>query len=108
MLLLFMFSLTDPSLNLTNLTKLLEDVEDLNYVSSGLDIPTSVYDSVSERHSSMSQRKEACWEWYLNNHPSPSWRYIAFVLYDFKEHEVLEVLKSQYLKGGLHIVSGMT
>ena len=107
MLLLFMFSLTDPSLNLTNLTKLLEDVKDLNYVRGGLDIPNSVYNSISERHSSMSQR-EACWEWYLNNNPSPSWRYIAYILYILKEHEVLEVLKSQYLKGGLHIVSGMT
>ena len=108
MLLLFMFSLTDPSLNLTNLTKLLEDMKDLNYVSGGLDIPDSVRESISEQHSSMSQHKEACWEWYLNNHPSPSWRRIAFVLYNLKEHEVLEVLKSQYLKGGLHIVSGMT
>ena len=108
MLLLFMFSLTDPSLNLTNLTKLLEDVKDWNFVRGGLAIPYSVYDSISEQHSSMSQRKEACWEWYLNNHPSPSWRYIAYILCVFMEHEVLEVLKSQYLKGGLHIVSGMT
>ena len=108
MLLLFMFSLTDPSLNLTILTKLLEDVENWNDVGGDLDIPTSVRESIINRHSSMSQRKEACWEWYLNNHPSPSWRYIASALYDLKEHEVLEVLKSQYLKGGLHIVSGMT
>ena len=108
MLLLFMFSLTDPSLNLTNLTKLLEDVEDWDDVGGGLDIPFSVRDDISKQHSSMSQRKEACWEWYLNNNPSPSWRDIASVLYVAKEHEVLEVLKSQYLKGGLHIVSGMT
>ena len=108
MLLLFMFSLTDPSLNLTNLTKLLEDVEDWDDVGLCLDILDSVRDDISKQHSSMSQRKEACWEWYLNNHPSPSWRYIASVLYVLKEHEVLEVLKSQYLKGGLHIVSGMT
>ena len=108
MLLLFMFSLTDPSLNLTNLTKLLEDVEDWSNVGLYLDIPYSVHESISNQHSSMSQRKEACWEWYLNNHPSPSWHDIASVLYVAKEHEVLEVLKSQYLKGGLHIVSGMT
>ena len=108
MLLLFMFSLTDPSLNLTNLTKLLEDVKDWNYVGAILDIPDSVRDIIQEQHSSVSQRKEAYWEWYLNNHPSPSWRYIAYILYDLEEHEVLEVLKSQYLKGGLHIVSGMT
>ena len=107
MLLLFMFSLTDPSLNLTNLTKLLEDVEDWDDVGVCLGIPNSVLD-ISKQHSSMSQRKEACLEWYLNNHPSPSWHDIAYALYALDEHEVLEVLKSQYLKGGLHIVSGMT
>ena len=100
MLLLFMFSLTDPSLNLTNLTKLLEDVEDWKRVGAFLGIPYSVRD--------IRKHKEACWEWYLNNHPFPSWRYIAYILYMLDEHEVLEVLKSQYLKGGLHIVSGMT
>ena len=108
MLLLSMSSLTDPSFNLTNLTKLLEDVKDWNYVGAGLDIPKSVRDSISNQHSNMSQCKEAYCEWYLNNHPSPSWHHIAYSLYWYEEHVVLKVLKSQYLKGGLHIVSDMT
>ena len=94
-----MFSPTDPSLTLTNLTPLLEDVRDLDLVSAYLDIPDSVYSSITTLQSSVSERRKACWEWYLNNHPCPSWRHIANALYMSRKHGVLEVLKSRYLKG---------
>ena len=94
-----MFSPTDPSLTLTNLTQLLEDVRYLYDVSSYLDIPISVYSRIKAQQSSESECMKACWEWYLNNHPCPSWRHIANVLYMRDEHGVLEVLKSRYLKG---------
>ena len=93
-----MFSPTDPSLTLTNLTQLLEGV-DLFYVSYYLDIPDSVYSRIKAQESSESECRKACWEWYLNNHPCPSWRHIANALYMDKEDGVLEVLKSRYLKG---------
>ena len=94
-----MFSPTDPSLTLTNLTQLLEDVGNLIGVSDYLDIPGSVYNSIPTQQSSVSERRKACWEWYLNNHPCPSWHHIANALYMSEEHGVLEVLKSRYLKG---------
>ena len=90
-----MFSPTDPSLTLTNLTQLLEGV-DLYDVYDDLDIPDSVYNSIITQESSESERRKACWEWYLNNHPCPSWRHIANALYMSWEHGVL---KSRYLKG---------
>ena len=94
-----MFSPTDPSLTLTNLTQLLEDVRDFGLVTIDLDIPPSVYSSIDTQQSSESERRKACWEWYLNNHPCPSWCHIANALYMRDEHGVLEVLKSRYLKG---------
>ena len=94
-----MFSPTDPSLTLTNLTQLLEDAGYLEYVTDYLDIPRSVYNSITTQQSSESEWRKACWEWYLNNHPCPSWRHIANALYVSREHGVLEVLKSRYLKG---------
>ena len=94
-----MFSPTDPSLTLTNLTQLLEDVRDLVFVSPYLDIPYSVYSNIRIQQSSESERRKACWEWYLNNHPCPSWRHIANALYMKDGHGMLEVLKSRYLKG---------
>ena len=49
----------------------------------------------------MTECNKALCEWYLTNHPAPSWRHIADGLYGDREHEVLEVLRDQvhYLKG---------
>ena len=102
-----MFSPTDPSLTLTNLTQLLEDVLDLYNVTDDLDIPYSVYISIDTQQPSESERMKAYWEWYLNNHPCPSWHHIANALYMNEEHGVLEVLKSRYLKGESVMITGM-
>ena len=91
-----MFPPTDPSLTLANLTQLLQDVESWFCVGLRLNIPSN---SIRYQHSSQSERVKALGEWYLNNHPCPSWRYVAHALYVSKEHRVLEVLKSRYLKG---------
>ncbi len=91
---------TDTSLTLTNLTQIMEDVVDLNPLHYNLDIPKSVYNDISQQHSGKSQEKKALWEWYLNNHPSPSWKHIADALYGCGEHDVLDVLRGRYLKGG--------
>ena len=94
-----MFPPTDPSLTLANLTQLLQDVGDWNYLGRSLDIPYLVRDSIPSQDSSQSERMKALGEWYLNNHPCPSWRHVAHALYVNREHGVLEVLKSRYLKG---------
>ena len=93
-----MFPPTDLSLTLANLTQLLQDVENWYLVGDSLNIPTSVLDSI-RIHSSGSERGKALGEWYLNNHPCPSWRHVARALYEQREHGVLEVLKSHYFKG---------
>ena len=94
-----MFPPTDPSLTLANLTQLLQDVGDWYLVCRSFDIPYSVRHSIEFQHSSQSERVKALEEWYLNNHPCPSWRHVAHALYVQEEHGVLEVLKSRYLKG---------
>ncbi len=92
---------TDTSLTLTNLTQIMEDVKMFKYgLCLYLNIPYSVYDDISKRHSDEPQ-KNALWEWYLNNHPSPSWRHIANALYHSNVHDVLDVMRSRYLKGEL-------
>ena len=91
---------TDTSLTLTNLTQIMEDVVMNKYVRLYLNIPTSVYNDISKQHSDEFQKKKALCEWYLNNHPSPSWRHIADALYINDHHDVLDVLRGRYLKGG--------
>ena len=64
-----------------------------------LDIPDSVHNDIRRQHSNKSKFSEAIWKWYLNNHLSPSWEHVANALYRNGNHEVLEVLRSHYLKG---------
>ena len=94
-----MFPPTDPSFTLANLTQLLQDARDWSGVGDYLNILFSVRDSIRSQHSSQSERVKVLGEWYLNNHPCPSWRHVAHALYVQNEHGVLEVLKSRYLKG---------
>ena len=91
---------TDPTLTLTSLTQLLGSVEDWDLFSAGLDIPYSVY----WQHRDEAQHVQGLCEWYLTHHPAPSWLHVATALYLSREHDVLEVLRSQvhYLKGGSH------
>ena len=94
-----MFPPTDPSLTLANLTQLLQDAGNWDNVGLGLNTHHSMLGIIQSRHSSQSELTKALGEWYLNDHPCPSWRHVAHALYVRKEHGVLEVLKSRYFKG---------
>jgi hypothetical protein len=94
----------EPSLSLTNLTTLLENV---NVGSSRrwwgiglwLNIPTSKLYAIEGQHSSPDQCSRACWDLYVSDHPSPSWKRVAYALYGEDHLEELEVVQKRYLKG---------
>ena len=88
---------TDPTLNLANLKQLMEYVDDLEEVCTHLCIHESVYDDIMKQHGD--EPVEALCEWYLTNHPAPSWRHVAYALYESKEQDVLTELRILYLKG---------
>ena len=100
------FPPTDPTPTLTSLTQLLDGVaaEVRNY----LDIPSFVYADLKRQHSDPALFEKSLCEWYLSNHPAPSWRHVAEALYRGREHDVLEVVRNQvqYLKGGSVLFSG--
>ena len=102
---------TDPTLTHTNLTQLLDSVDwnlDLGYkFSGGLDIPDSEQKKIVVKHSDEAQCKKALCRWYLDNHPAPSWKQVADALYRYKDHVILDVLQSQYLKGEFSAVCGL-
>ena len=98
-----LFSL-EPSLSLTNLTTLMENVNGrLSYnwrlIAVDLYIPRSKRDAIEGEHSSPDQRSRACWDLYITGHPSPSWKGVAFALYARDCLEELEVVQKKYLKG---------
>ena len=70
-------------------------------VAAWLDISLSVRRTIRRQYSSETDYNTAVWEWYLQNHPAPSWRHVANALYCVKEFEVLEGVKDQVpsLKG---------
>ena len=95
-----MFSSPDSTLTLTKLTHVLKDVDwsrDLNY---WLDIPHSKLSSETDKITQLSL-------WYLDHHPTPSWRQVASALYLCREHEALEVLRDEVpsLKGEPHAMT---
>jgi hypothetical protein len=64
-----------------------------------LGISSSTYIDISKRVTDETQLKMALLEWYLDSHPAPSWKHVADALYRYGEHDILDILRSQYLKG---------
>ena len=94
----------EPSLSLTNLTILLENINVENNlrwwnVGSLLSVPPSKLDAIAGQHSSPDQCSRACWDLYVSEHPSPSWKGMAYALYMEDCLEELEVVQKKYLKG---------
>ena len=94
----------DPSLSLTNLTILLENINVVfswrwRNIGNWLSISESKLDAIEGQHSSPDQRSRACWDLYVSDHPSPSWKRVAYALYTQDRLEELEVVQKKYLKG---------
>ena len=96
---LFAGSHTEPTLTLTNVTAIMENVQKWEIVTSYIDIPYSKYDELKKQNPTTAQCKQACWDYWLNHHPAPSWRGVASALYGCYEHGALEGLQMKYLKG---------
>ena len=94
----------EPSLSLTNLTTLLENVnvgysKRWRWIGDYLNIPQSKLNAIEGQLSSPDQRSRACWDLYVSEHPSPSWKGVAYALYRVGCLEELEVVQKKYLKG---------
>ena len=96
--------LLEPSLSLTNLATLLENVNtrsSLNwwYIGIDLHISKAKLDAIERQQTSPHQCSRACWSLYVTDHPSPSWNGVAHALYENDCLEELEVVQKKYLKG---------
>ena len=101
---MFCLSFLEPSLSLTNLTTLLENVNqgfNRGWWSIGiwLNIPPPKLNTIDDQYSSSDQRSRACWDLYITDHPSPTWKRVAYALYMWDCLEKLEVVQKKYLKG---------
>ena len=100
----------DPTLTLPNLTTLLERV-DWDRVGRLMNIPKATLDMIRASGGDGSQRRQKCWEVYLSEHPSPSWKQVAGALYIQSSSvgpteylKELEVVQKKYLRGGYAVI----
>ena len=87
---------SDSTLTLRNLTTALKDVKDWSRLGVWLDIPKSKCDVMTGIESMVE-------EW-LQNHPAPSWKLVAWALYrsgygHLTEHNVLKQLYGKHVTG---------
>ena len=72
---------------------------DWDDVGLGMDIPVATLNMIHSSGGDDSQCRQRCWEVYLNEHPAPSWKRVAYALYIEDNLEELEVVQKRYLKG---------
>ena len=87
---------SDSTLTLQNLTTALKDVKDWSRLGVWLHIPKSKRDVMTGIESMLE-------EW-LQNHPAPSWKLVAWALYrmgdgQLTEHNVLKQLYGKHVSG---------
>ena len=95
--------LLEPTLTLSNVTEAVKLVHDFKWDASGLpywlNIPFSKSREVQRLYSDVSQRKRAFLKHFLEDHPCPTWKHIAYAVYYEEEFEALEVIQRDYFKG---------
>ena len=64
-----------------------------------MNIPESKQNMIKQQYPNVDDRNRACWELYLEEHPSPTWQRVAYALYKRGHLEELEVILKKYLKG---------
>ena len=84
----------DSTLTVANLCALMKNV-DWPYFSLHMDVPVEKY----AKENDDPERIKKFWEVYLEEHPSPSWKEVAWALYWCGYLRELEVVQKKYLKG---------
>ena len=76
-------------------------VDELGWVYGGLDLPAYEADEIKKNYQSPTQRKEACLDLYVHQHPCPSWQQVARVLrqYPFYLNQQANFVENTYVKG---------
>ena len=99
----------ETTLNLRNISALLESHKWYG-IGPWINIPSSKLNKIERQHSADDLRcSDACWELYLKDHPSPTWKGVAYALYQTHHLEELEVVlkKYMYLKGKWAMISSV-
>ena len=96
--------LTDPSLNLSNLTSAVNSLPDSKWdVFGGLmNVPRSTLEKIRSQFHDDGERKTTLLRVYLTEHPHLTWEHVSDILYRLvggRHHSVLERLQSMFPTG---------
>ena len=73
------------------------EVGNWDSVGDELDVPRSKQQEISQQSSTEREKSLALGDYWVNNHPDPSWKELVSVLYQCGEERALAVTK-QYLQ----------
>ena len=94
-----LFPDADLTLTTEHLMELFADDDSVDGLGVFLGTPSSKRQEFSINYKNPAQRKEAYLDYYVHNHPSPSWGEIAFLLRsrDLLEHAAM--VERTYIRG---------
>ena len=94
---------TDLTITTEKLMKLFApmDPEKIDWLGGEdcLGLPQSEIDRIQKDYQSPTQRKEAYLDLYVHQHPYPTWRQVAVVLYQAALRQQADLVKNTYVKG---------
>ena len=87
----------DSTLILTNVTRVLESVWDMENLGAVLNVPLRVQGKIGRDYATPEQRKNAMVEYWLQSVPNASWSVLAGRFYLLEKTAALEAVK-QYIQ----------
>ena len=73
--------------------------ENVDRIGRNLHLPQSKIDLVKRNYRNPLERKEAYLDLYVHDHPCPSWKEIARILYAFRLSQQADMVYTIYIKG---------
>ena len=98
-----LFPDTDLTLTTERLVELFASMDDMavDFMGDYLDTPSSKSEEFKMTYQNLAQRKEAYLDYYVHNHPAPSWTQIAEALRGYSLPQQATVVENTYIQGSL-------
>ena len=106
-MLIICFTHTDLSLTTERLVELFASMDDVyvDLMNIHLDTPSSKSEEFLMTYRNPAQRKEAYLDYYVHNHPAPSWAKVAEALREYGLGQQATVVENTYIKGMSPIIA---
>ena len=89
---------TDLTVTTEKLNHLFSTVKD-DFVGLWLGLPNSKRSEIKTNYHSPAQRREACIDAYVDDHPCPSWEEVSDALRQFRLHKQADEVERTYVQG---------